>query len=1043
MSTYENRKTLPRRITAALLILMMVLALMPADSTYAAADSSYGFQPEGADNTQNSMMMLDVCGIESFSKLQQTADAYINEVKGTIDGTKSYKTDAAPGKEGIYFSFTMSAGMNNFQETWFRQKNMDQIKIYDKSGQKILAEYNNGNGDLEFWGSRKSEDINNHGSQKTVALYIGVRQGLLGTGEYLIRFGSGICGNNADKTLGKNIDFRFKIKAAPPLAEMIAQAQDFLNTAETGGLIHDSEPGKYPQAAVKKLKEAIEKAETVNGGSAGTAQKEQAAEELYDALEAFKDSMNFTIENIAIAGIESQINVGDTGIASAQVTVKPDDARYKQVIWSALKYSPGDSSGPASQTPAENLIIGAGSGSWNALYSGTVWIKAASLRNPKEYTCKKVEIRTEPGVLAVNLPDKGTRLETQVSKAAAQTGSSPASITALKVFTTGDGSLTAADIRYIKEKMTGLSSLNLKNARLQQLEQDAFRACRNLTAVELPDSLTAIGQRAFYNCSNLKKLEIPAGVTSLGGSAFAGCTALESTMVIHAVYPPSYATTGSAGDVFDGTQGDTPASVTAIKVPYSCKEDYKSKQGWRAFSITEGERQPLEVSFSRSGTLAQSAQAALQKRGLSDSDITDLTITSPEGVQMARSEDVTNYLQTHFLYATSIDLSGTAFEDNKCNSNTFKERISLKYIELPESTTTIGGTCFYGCKNLRQIRLPEALGNIGSGAFGGCDKAGSSVISGAVKPPSYDGQVFPDCTKNIIAPPQSIAAYQKAVGWRNYKILSQVSLSLSAKSMVLKPTEKKNLTATVKVYNHNNDTVTWSSSNTRVAKVSPERGKTTTVAAVKPGTAVITAKAANGHVKAACTVTVGTLPAPAAKAVSAGYNKAKISWGKVSNAQGYIIYRSTKKNSGYVQKRTLQASARSYTDTGLSTGKTYYYRVRAYKDEGNTRHLGAYSRILSVRPAVSAPAGVKAKQGGKQKAAISWKKAKGANGYTVYQSAKQKSGFKAARTINSTKFTTKKLKKGKRYYFKVRAYSKVGGKKVYGAYSKTVSYKVK
>ena len=125
MSTYENRKTLPRRITAALLILMMVLALMPADSTYAAADSSYGFQPEGADNTQNSMMMLDVCGIESFSKLQQTADAYINQVKGTIDGTKSYKTDAAPGKEGIYFSFTMSAGMNYFQETWFRQKNMD------------------------------------------------------------------------------------------------------------------------------------------------------------------------------------------------------------------------------------------------------------------------------------------------------------------------------------------------------------------------------------------------------------------------------------------------------------------------------------------------------------------------------------------------------------------------------------------------------------------------------------------------------------------------------------------------------------------------------------------------------------------------------------------------------------------------------------------------------------------------------------------------------------------------------------------------------
>lgn len=148
-----------------------------------------------------------------------------------------------------------------------------------------------------------------------------------------------------------------------------------------------------------------------------------------------------------------------------------------------------------------------------------------------------------------------------------------------------------------------------------------------------------------------------------------------------------------------------------------------------------------------------------------------------------------------------------------------------------------------------------------------------------------------------------------------------------------------------------------------MVSVSPERGKTTTVTAEKAGTATITAKAASGYVTAACTVTVRDMAAPGSvKASSSAYNKAKVSWSGVSGAQGYIVYRSTKRSSGYSQVRTLSASARNYTDTGLKTGTTYYYKVRAYKTVSGTRHLGAYSAVVNAKPVLAKAKKVKAKR---------------------------------------------------------------------------------
>ena len=59
----------------------------------------------------------------------------------------------------------------------------------------------------------------------------------------------------------------------------------------------------------------------------------------------------------------------------------------------------------------------------------------------------------------------------------------------------------------------------------------AFYNCESLTNVNLPDSVTSIGEEAFYNCTGLTSITIPDSVKSIGGWAFDGCTSLKSVNI--------------------------------------------------------------------------------------------------------------------------------------------------------------------------------------------------------------------------------------------------------------------------------------------------------------------------------------------------------------------------------------------------------------------------------------------------------------------------------------------------------------------------------
>lgn len=180
------------------------------------------------------------------------------------------------------------------------------------------------------------------------------------------------------------------------------------------------------------------------------------------------------------------------------------------------------------------------------------------------------------------------------------------------------------------------------------------------------------------------------------------------------------------------------------------------------------------------------------------------------------------------------------------------------------------------------------------------------------------------------------------------------------------------------------------------------------------------------------------------KATSSAYNTAKLSWAKKSAAKGYVIYRAEGKGAYKKIVTITKNSTLSYTNKSLKTGTTYSYKVAAYGTVGGKTVTGGFSSVKSVKPVLKKTS-VTLKAGKKQ-AVVKWKKVAGASGYQVQRSIKKKSGYKTVKTVtkgSTVKYTNKKLKKGKRYYYRVRAYRKVSGKKIYSSYSAVKSVKVK
>ncbi|MGG0176395.1 fibronectin type III domain-containing protein [Gottfriedia acidiceleris] len=175
------------------------------------------------------------------------------------------------------------------------------------------------------------------------------------------------------------------------------------------------------------------------------------------------------------------------------------------------------------------------------------------------------------------------------------------------------------------------------------------------------------------------------------------------------------------------------------------------------------------------------------------------------------------------------------------------------------------------------------------------------------------------------------------------------------------------------------------------------------------------------------------------KAASSSYNSVKTSWAAVSGASGYEVYRATSSTGTYSKVGTTTST--SFNNTGLSTNKTYYYKIKSYRMLGSTKYYSNYSSVVSAKPIPSVPTNFNVTRVNSTSAKTTWSSVSGASGYEVYRSTSSTGTYSLVKTTTSLSYTNSGLTTGKTYYYKVRSYRTVGSTKVYSGWTVIKSVK--
>lgn len=164
--------------------------------------------------------------------------------------------------------------------------------------------------------------------------------------------------------------------------------------------------------------------------------------------------------------------------------------------------------------------------------------------------------------------------------------------------------------------------------------------------------------------------------------------------------------------------------------------------------------------------------------------------------------------------------------------------------------------------------------------------------------------------------------------------------------------------------------------------------------------------------------TISSVGTPVITSIAASSpNSATINWSSVSGATLYYVYRSTSLSSSAYSLIATTAYT-SYTNTGLTAGSSYYYRIAAYK-----AGLGNLGQPEGVKLSFSAPLITKACPTSSVSVSLSWSSVYNATGYKVYRSTSINGPYAITASVSGTSYLDTNVSNGTTYYYKVAAYN--------------------
>ncbi|MBE7030556.1 MAG: leucine-rich repeat domain-containing protein [Ruminococcaceae bacterium] len=288
---------------------------------------------------------------------------------------------------------------------------------------------------------------------------------------------------------------------------------------------------------------------------------------------------------------------------------------------------------------------------------------------------------------------------------------------------------------------------------------------RDITAIEVEDGVTSIGDYAFYRCESAETITIGKDVEHIGDSAFRWC---QSAREIE--FPSNLKTIGESAFMDADMRVITiPASVTSIGLLafsgvgfaeltvdennlYYCAQDntlfdkdktrlmvagYYDEEG--TYTIPDGVTQIDPEAFVHCSMKKVELPASVTQIGDRAFELcyfSEISVEKENTSYMVQDNVLFNKNQTALIRYPN-QKSGTEYiiphSVVSIEEGAFRNCRTLRDVHIPSGVINIGSYAFYACDTLERIDLPDGITTIQEGTFGSCDSlTGVTIPEGVI-----------------------------------------------------------------------------------------------------------------------------------------------------------------------------------------------------------------------------------------------------------------------------------------------------------------------
>ena len=576
----------------------------------------------------------------------------------------------------------------------------------------------------------------------------------------------------------------------------------------------------------------------------------------------------------------------------------------------------------------------------------------------------------------------------------------------------------------------------------------AFADCTDLAEIIVPDGVISIGDGAFQQNSGAKRVVLPPSTVYIGHGALRDCSALTSVSL------PDSMSNRLFLDMFEGCTNlksvDIPDGITDIY-----EGDLASCPNW------------TDIYYDNWGRVWNRVVSNVR-----DSIPDRMNVHFKDNIYDSGScgENVTWTLTAD----GTLTISGTgAMTDYTYDSRSpwYSCRTYIKRVVMQQGVTSIGDHAFWDCSGLTSVTIPDGVTSIGGDAFSGCAALTSVEIPNGVT--AIGGSTFSNCIRLAkVTIPKSVTSIGKNAFYYCESIAdvyydgteedwAKISISSGNEDLLAAALHCKPTPLTAPAVTGGNDsqgrpTLKWNAV-TGAAKYEVYRARSKNGDYIKYSTQTSTGYTNSAYLTSGSTYyykvraldangTAGPwsdvvavtcrlgLTAPSVTGGNDSQGRPTLKWNAVTGAAKYEVYRARSKNGDYIKYSTQTSTG--YTNSAyLTSGSTYYYKVRALDANGTA---GPWSDVVAVtcRLGLTAPS-VTGGNDSQGRPTLKWNAVTGAAKYEVYRARSKNGDYIKYSTQTSTGYTNSAyLTSGSMYYYKVCALDANG---TAGAWSSIVS----